>query len=304
MAYDVARLMLLVAVQRTGSLSAAAQGLAFSTSAVSQQIAKLEREVGLALLVRQPRGVRLTEAGEILAAHAREIERGLAAAREDMADFTQARRGSVDIATYPTFAASSMPHVVQRFRERHPGIALRVRSMRLGGIREALYRHEVDVATLWDYPWAPLEDERLAVTTLATEPTKVLLPASHPLGRRRSIDLRDLAGEPWITRTAHPVSSVLTHICVAAGFSPRVSMETSDYQEMQGMVAAGLGVGIAPHSAILQPIADVRAIALKGNPAPRRILLARPAGLAAQPLIPPLLRIFRAVAREDFPRQR
>ena len=107
--YNVDRLLLLLLVFRTGSLSAAADELALSTSAVSQQMSKLEREVGLPLVVRHPKGMRLTDAGLKLAAHAMTIDNALAAARNDMEAFAQLDRGEVRIATFPTFAASVMP---------------------------------------------------------------------------------------------------------------------------------------------------------------------------------------------------
>ena len=107
--YSVDRLLLLLLVFRTGSLSAAADELALSTSAVSQQMSKLEREVGLPLVVRHPKGMRLTDAGLKLAAHAMTIDNALAAACNDMEAFAQLDRGEVRIATFPTFAASVMP---------------------------------------------------------------------------------------------------------------------------------------------------------------------------------------------------
>ena len=132
--YNVDRLLLLLLVFRTGSLSAAADELALSTSAVSQQISKLEREVGLPLVVRHRKGMRLTDAGVKLSSYAATIDNALTAARNEMSAFAQLDRGEVRIATFPTFAASVMPKILQYFHELHPDVDVTVRSYRLDRI--------------------------------------------------------------------------------------------------------------------------------------------------------------------------
>ncbi|MFE2656267.1 MULTISPECIES: LysR family transcriptional regulator [unclassified Brevibacterium] len=294
--YNVDRLLLLLLVYRTGSLSGAADELALSTSAVSQQMSKLEREVGLPLVVRHPKGMRLTDAGIKLCAHAMTIDNALAAAKNDMAAFAQLDRGEVRIATFPTFAASIMPKVLLHFHDLHPDIEVTVKSYRLDRIAEALERREVDLATLWDYPWAPISADIPVQTTLVQEPTMLLLPATHRLARRRIVELEEVASDPWITRSSHPVASVLSRICRDAGFDPRVVFEAYDYPELLGMVAAGLGVAIAPRLAVRSHGPDVKVVALRGNPAPRRILLAKLAERVQSPATLALVRSFRAVS--------
>ena len=266
--YNVDRLLLLLLVFRTGSLSAAADELALSTSAVSQQISKLEREVGLPLVVRHPKGMRLTDAGVKLSSYAATIDNALTAARNEMSAFAQLDRGEVRIATFPTFAASVMPKILQYFHELHPDLDVTVRSYRLDRIEEALERREVDLATLWDYPWAPIDDQIPVTTTLLKEPTMLLLPSTHALARRRVVELQEVADNPWITRSSHPVASVLGRICSEAGFAPRIVFEANDYQELLGMVAAGLGVAIAPRLAVQSHGPDVKVVSIRGNPAP------------------------------------
>ena len=294
--YSVDRLLLLLLVFRTGSLSAAADELALSTSAVSQQMSKLEREVGLPLVVRHPKGMRLTDAGLKLAAHAMTIDNALAAACNDMEAFAQLDRGEVRIATFPTFAASVMPKLLLHFHDLHPDVEVTVRSYRLDRIGEALERREVDLATLWDYPWAPIGQDIPVQTTLLKEPTMLLLPAGHRLARRRIVDLEEVADDRWITRSSHPVASVLERICRDAGFDPDIVFEANDYPELLGMVSAGLGVAVAPRLAVRAHGPDVRVVAIRGNPAPRRILLAKLAERVQSPATLALVRSFRTVS--------
>lgn len=267
--------MLLREVARRGSLTVAARELSFTTSAVSQQIGKLEKEVGVALLERHPRGIRLTDAGEALLGYADRVDQLLAAARAEMDEFAGARRGQLRIGAFPTAGASLMPLFVTRFRERHPQIEVTVRSARYGPLVDMLKRRELDVTLLWDYPWAQVDDPDLAVTRLLRDPVLLLLPASHPLARKRSVALGALREEQWITRSEHPVADVLFRLCAEAGFEPRVAFAANDYQEAQGMVAAGIGICLIPRLAATVLRHDVRVVPITGDPAPRRVLLAR-----------------------------
>jgi DNA-binding transcriptional LysR family regulator len=150
-----------------------------------------------------------------------------------------------------------------------------VRSARYGPLVDMLKRRELDVTLLWDYPWAQVDDPDLAVTRLLRDPVLLLLPASHPLARKRSVALGALREEQWITRSEHPVADVLFRLCAEAGFEPRVAFAANDYQEAQGMVAAGIGICLIPRLAATVLRHDVRVVPITGDPAPRRVLLAR-----------------------------
>ncbi|SIJ05875.1 LysR family transcriptional regulator [Mycobacteroides abscessus subsp. abscessus] len=133
-------------------------------------------------------------------------------------------------------------------------------------------------------------------TTLLKEPTMLLLPAGHRLARRRIVDLEEVADDRWITRSSHPVASVLERICRDAGFDPDIVFEANDYPELLGMVSAGLGVAVAPRLAVRAHGPDVRVVAIRGNPAPRRILLAKLAERVQSPATLALVRSFRTVS--------
>lgn len=273
---DVRRMLLLLEVARQGSVTGAARALSYTPSAVSQQIARLEAEAGQALLERHPRGIALTAAGEVLVARGQAIARQLDAAQQELADLAELRAGRLRIGTFPTAGASLLPLAVTTFRGQYPDVALTVRSARFAALREMLDGREIDVSLLWDYAWEPVRDDTLDVVHLLDDPPVLLVAADHRLARRRKIDLAELATEAWITRAeAHPVASALLRSCREAGFEPEIAFEANDYQEAQAMVAAGIGVAMAPRLTVVNMRADVRVIPLN-RPAPtRRILVAR-----------------------------
>jgi molybdate transport repressor ModE-like protein len=293
---DLRRLHVLREVGRLGSLTAAAAELTFTTSAVSQQVTKLERELGVALLERHPRGVSLTEAGHALLRHADEIDRIIEAAREEMAEFAGLRRGQLRLGTFPTVGASLMPDVVLAFRARHPDVTVTVVSARRAGLVDQLRRRQVELTLLWDYPWQRIEDADLETVTLMSDPTVLLVPVQHPLASAGSVAAEALSEEQWVVRDEHPVADVLRRVCRAAGFEPSVAFAANDYQETQGMVAAGVGIALAPRLALSALRPDVAAVELRGSPS-RRILLAHLAGRRLSPPAREVMTLFRSIAR-------
>jgi molybdate transport repressor ModE-like protein len=281
---DVRRMLLLLEVARHGSLTGAARALSYTPSAVSQQIARLENEAGQPLLERHARGIYLTAAGEVVAARGEAIARQLDAAQQELSDLAELRAGRLRVGTFPTAGASLLPLAVSAYREKHPDIALTVRSARFAALRNMLDTREVEVSLLWDYAWAPVDDDALELLHLLDDPPVALVATGHHLARRRRLDLADLATEPWITRADdHPVASALARSCREAGFEPEIVFEANDYQEAQAMVAVGVGVAMAPRLTVVNMRSDVRVIPLS-RPAPtRRILVAR---LRERPLSP------------------
>lgn len=272
---DIRRLALLAAVLDTGSMTSAADELSYTPSAVSQQLRRLEAEVGQPLLHRQARGVTPTEAGAVLADHARRILRQVAAAEADLAEIAGLRRGTLDLGTFPTVASSLLPLAVSRFRAQHPAIRLSVHSARFDELVAAIQDGTVGLSLLWDYEWNRIDPAQLALTHLLDDPTMLVVAADHPLGRRRHVDMTDLADEDWVVRgNDHPVVEVLERSCRAAGFTPRIAFHANDYQEAQAMVSVGLGVALAPRAALAMKHPDVRVVGLGRSAPARRILLA------------------------------
>lgn len=272
---DVRRLEVLLRVVEHGSVTAAAEAMQYTPSAISQQLRRLEAETGMPLVQRRARGVEPTEAGQVLAVHARKIFRQLAAADSDLRDIAGLRRGSLELGVFPTVASSFLPLAVRRFRQLYPSVQLNIRSAREGALIEMLEEGVVGLSLLWDYEWARIEPEAFSLTPLFSDATVLVVAADHPMARRNHATMSELADEAWIIRSNdHPVVEVLQRSCVAAGFEPKISFQANDYQEAQAMVSVGLGVVLAPRTAVVNKHPNVRVVSLGESAPSRRILVA------------------------------
>ena len=274
--FDIRRLSLLMEVVEQGSITAAADLRLYSPSAVSQQLRKLEQEVGQPLLNRRSRGVVPTEAGQMLAAHARKIVRQMRAAQADLNQLAGLKRGSLTVGTFPTLAGSFLPLVIRAFKKRYPAIGLSLRSARFDELVADLESGVTGLCLLWDYPWNPFHDDAIRVTEVFRESTVVLVARGHRLAEREEVSMADLRNESWIVRAeAHPVVEVLQRSAHDAGVEPAIAFQANDYQEAQAMVSVGMGVAMVPKTAVALQHPDVRILSL-GEAAPlRRVLLAQ-----------------------------
>lgn len=267
---DARRLLVLREVARRGSLSAAAESLRYTTSAVSQQIAALEREVGVRLLERRARGVVLTEAGEVLLGHAEKVFDELDAAEAALADLVALRRGRVRIASFATAGASIVPSTVDRFRSRYPEIEVQVEQATSRDGISRLRRGRLDLVLAVDQAVAP----DLDVVTLFDDPFQLALPATHPQALAADLRLTDLGGQRWIDVPAEVAGGgVLARSLDALGVKYRIAHESDDYTAIHEMVGAGLGLALLPDLALFPPNADVVLRSL-GPDAPTRTIQA------------------------------
>lgn len=293
-------MLLLADVARHGSISAAAHALTYTPSAVSQQIQTLEREVGLALLERHARGVRLTDAGEVVVRSAERLRRVLEAADAELAEVAGLTRGSLRLGCFPTAGASIVPLAITEYKRRHPAVELVVRSARLAGMVALLETRAVELGLLWEFDWCPITNvvDPDAVTTrhLIDDPMELVVGRRHPLARRRDVRLEDLGDERWIMREDAAAGEVLLRCCHAAGFEPDVAFEAHDYQEAQGMVAVGLGITLMPSLALTTVRDDVVPIPLDDSVPVRRVLLATLATRRRTPASEAMVAVFDDVA--------
>lgn len=273
---DAKRLQILLSVVEGGSVTAAADELFYTPSGVSQQLRKLEEEVGQPLLQRHARGMVPTDAGHVLAGHARAILQQMDAAMADLDQLAGLKSGSLSLGTFPTLGSSFIPLVISRFRKMYPSIKLDVRSTRLSELIGLLARGEISMGLLWEYEWMRLKRDDFELTTLFTEPTVLVVGAEHPLAQLEEVDVAATAHEQWIVRAnEHPVAELLERTCNAAGFSPKISFQANDYQEAQAMVSVGLGIALAPKSAVVNHHPGVKILSLGEAAASRSVLLAQ-----------------------------
>lgn len=242
---DVRRMRVLREVAQRGSFSAAAEALSFTQSAVSQQIAALEREAGTVLVQRSARGVRLTEAGEALVRHTEAILARLAEAESELEAIAGLKGGRLRMAAFESAGATLMPLAIATFRERHPAVELSMTLLEPEDSVPQLRAGELDLAITFSSPHGPADDDSLHHQHLIDDPMYLVLPSDHVLASKRHLRLADLAGEAWIGGpTDCECNRLIYRACSTAGFDPRIAFETDDYQAVQGFVAAGVGVSL------------------------------------------------------------
>jgi DNA-binding transcriptional LysR family regulator len=299
---DVRRMRVLREVATRGSIVGAAQALSFTPSAVSQQIATLEREAGIALVERGPRSIRLTEAGRALVSHTEAVLARLQSAEADIQAIAGLRRGSLRVASFPTAYATVLPPAITEFRRRHPDLELTLTEADPLASFARLKAGELDVALVYEYDFVPLPaDEAIELVHLLDDPVRVLLPRAHPAARRPAVRLTDVADDSWITSTARSsCHAFVSRACAAAGFEPTITMESDDHGVWQGLVAAGMGVALASDLSLatLHPGVAVRPVAPK--PLRRRIFAAHRIGAARSPGIAEMLAILGETAHEPL----
>jgi DNA-binding transcriptional LysR family regulator len=260
---DVKRLRILREVAEAGSFSAAADSLYLSQSAVSQQVATLEREVGMQLLDRTREGPKLTEAGRVLVGHADAAIARLEEAERELAAIAGLEGGELRLASFPTASATVLTEAVSVFHRRHPKVRLGVTDAEPEESLPRLLRGGVDLALTFDYPSIPTIEERdLDRTLLLTESMHLCLPEDHPLAAREVVPLTELRDEVWLCGSVPSTcGEVIRDACRGAGFEPRVGFESDDYLVTQGFIAAGLGFTLLPDLALatLRPGVVVRA---------------------------------------------
>ncbi|MBV9050550.1 MAG: LysR family transcriptional regulator [Solirubrobacterales bacterium] len=246
------RLRVLTEVLQRGSFSAAAEALSYTQSAVSQAIARLEAETGAKLVVRDRRGIRATAAGATLVEHAESIFAQVDAAESDLAAVLGVRGGRLRVASFPSAGATLMPLAIATFRERHPEVSLTLAEGEPEEIAPRLRAGEFDLALLFEFPGVrERPGAGLRTTTLLEDPMHVVLPSNHRLVSKRALALSDLRDEEWVQTSApSPCARHVVRSCLAAGFEPNVTFESDDYETVQGLVAAGVGVALIPRLAL------------------------------------------------------
>jgi DNA-binding transcriptional LysR family regulator len=245
---DVRRMRVLREVATQGSFSAAAESLSYTQSAVSQQIAALEREAGTKLVERSARGIRLTDAGEALVRHTEAVLANLAEAEAELEALAGVRGGRVRLASFPSAGSAIVPQAIANFRSRHPAVELNLIEAEPQESLPRLRAGELEIALT--YTPSLYSEESLAgfdSEDILDDPFYLVLPSGHPLASKPRLRLKDLASEPWVTGTdACPCTGQVQWACTSSGFEPHVAFESDDFATVQGLVAAGVGVALVP----------------------------------------------------------
>ena len=299
---DVRRLRVLKEVAERGSFSAAAESLAYTQSAVSQQIAALERESGTTLVDRGPRGIRLTDAGRALVQHAEDILCRLGAAEAELEAIAGLRGGRVRLSAFPTAGATIVPLAVKTFMARHPGVEMQLFEREPEDGVAMLKSGELDIALSIGYDGAGTvhnPTDGVEEIDLLEDPTYLAMPADHRYARKARTRLSDFSEESWIHSACKGTcGAVALRALHNAGFEPTIVFETDDYNVAQGLVAAGMGVTLLPEMALRNLREDIVVRPLGTQVTHRRIMACLLQGAYRSPATDAMLGILHEAVGE------
>jgi DNA-binding transcriptional LysR family regulator len=284
---DARKLRVLVELQARGTIAAVAEALAFSPSAVSQQLAQLEREVGASLLERAGRGVRLTSAGELLAGHTRIILTQLERAEAELESLQHDITGFLRVAAFQTAAIALVPPAVAMLAERHPGLRVEVVEADPVDSLPALAIGDYDFVVAHHYADVPqTRPANLDFEDLLEDRMLLALPAKHELAQSKSLtSFRALAEEHWaVGRAGTAYEQVVVRTCRSrGGFDPDIRYQSNDFGTLLAFVAAGQAVALVPGLASPASGPDVQLTDFREGPLSRTIVTAVRHGSAARP---------------------
>jgi LysR family transcriptional regulator, transcription activator of glutamate synthase operon len=292
---ELRQLRYLVALADEQHFTRAAARAHIAQPALSQQIRRLEQELGIALVERTTRRVTITEAGRTLVARARRILSEVDAANAEMQALAGVRTGRVTVGTMHTMGPVDVSLALAVFHERHPGVELTVREQSSGELAEMLRDDVLDLAFL--SVTERMESHELGLHQLVSEELVVVLPGDHPLAGRGEVRMADLEHEHFIGyREGARLRELLTFAARHAGFEAQVKLESNDSERIRRMVARQMGIAILPRSDAERPGADVAVAALTDPGLRRDITLAWREGRR----LGPAAAEFRALATELF----
>jgi DNA-binding transcriptional LysR family regulator len=245
---NLERLRMLHAVSTTGSVVGAARALHVTTSAVSQQIARLEREVGQRLIERQGRGVRLTEVGALLAGNAGALLNHVERVESAIAEYSGTVAGPLSIAAFATASRGLLPAVLRDLRRRYPDLSVSLSEREPHEAIPTLVRGHLDIAVVQDWDDdVLLVPEGLTHRNLLNDLFDVALPIDHPLADRGSVAITDLANDEWIGwSTGQICHDWLVRTLRVHGVEPRIAHTASEHSTQLALVAAGQGAAVIP----------------------------------------------------------
>jgi DNA-binding transcriptional LysR family regulator len=291
---DPRRLLTFRAVAHQRSFSAAARALSLTQPAVSQQVAGLEAQLGARLLDREPGGLRLTRAGEVLLGHADAVAERLELAAAQLAELAADTR--LRVGAFPSALAALVPTAVARLRESIPGAEATVEEGGTEALAEHVRRGRLHLAVGFQDAAQPRREHAgTERSDLLREPFLVALWPGHPLAAREAVPVGALADEPWV---APSDSGMIARACADAGFTMRLTMISRDPLANRALIARGLAVTLVP-ALLAGEFAGVELRPVEGAGPERNVYALLPPG-GRHPLVAPALDALRAVA-DDLP---
>jgi DNA-binding transcriptional LysR family regulator len=300
---DLRRLRVLREFRERGSITATAAALHLTPSAVSQQVARIARDVGFEVLQHVGRRVVLTPRGHALLAHADTVFAEVERARHELDSWDDSVRGTIAIGAFPTAIAGLLPHVLDRARDELPNVKITVTEAEPPALFDELDAGRHDIALAVSFTGSPpAGDPRYHRVDLGPDELDIALPPRHPLLGREEPALKDFQNDSWIMGDGQGCCGAITATaCAAAGFTPDVAHRTNDWQALAQLVAHGHGVALIPRLAQrdLPGTITIRQVTM---PRPQRwIFAAVPEGAQHSPLITTTLDLLRSVRRRAAP---
>ncbi|MFJ2160518.1 LysR family transcriptional regulator [Streptomyces sp. NPDC087856] len=270
---DVQRLRVLRKVAENGSFNQAAAALGLTPSAVSQQVAALERSLGAQVVVRSTRGVTLTQAGQIMVGAAESVAAELEQAQQQVAELNTGRT-QLTVATFTSGGRLLLPAALTELMAVHPRTVLHVKEGEPEYTLPLVRQGAVDLALAYHFdgplPAGRGPSSRLEWTPLLEDPLHVVLPQGHRLANHDALDLADLAAEPWVLGCLK-TEAYLRRFAEHAGFDPQIRGTTTDYFFARSLVAAGTGISLIPSIALAPKIPGLSTVSIK-PPGPIRYI--------------------------------
>lgn len=293
--FEVRRLRLLRELSRHGTVAAAAQACALTPSAVSQQLALLEREARTPLFVRDGRRLRLTRAADILVEHTERILSELEHAQATVAALGRSISGTIRLTAFPSAAGNIAAPAIAECQAAHPDLRILLDEAEPEPSLVDLGAHRIDAALVYEYNLLPkLPDTGIALHPLLQEPLLLALPPNRsPVTDDEAAGpgtLTDCRHDRWIApRSDTALRTVLERACHAAGFSPQLDYTSDDFTVIMSLVQSGLGVSLIPHSVVEPLAADVRLCPVPDFPLTRTVSVAVRVGSDTDPAIATLV---------------
>lgn len=268
---ELHQLRYVVAVARTGNFSRAAEQCRVAQPSLSQQIRKLEDELGERLFDRMRRGAKLTPFGESFLRRAVKILEEVEAAKRDARETNSLLRGSLTIGVLPTIAPYLLGDVLVQFSEQFSGVQTVIHEDTTAQLIKQLISCEIDLAIAS----RPIDEERVVVRDLFVEELKLALPPKHPLARKRTVSLDDLRDERLIVMKAgHCLGDQVLGFCNRSDINPRISFRGAQLETIQTLVRSGAGISLIPEMAARDERPDAPTYRSLPEPKPMRSVVA------------------------------